>query len=271
MKLRSFSYLNTNIVKEYISMIDGYTYDEEAQSVATFSENSVSGKGGIPVISGSGNHIGRKEEEIRRSVKFERYAKFDKIYKFLQSDEDNNLKYYESLSSESYANLKRDEFLEVLVTPRFSKMREFTSGFMNLSEMAAVLEPVIGKPVLDGRTKEAMNSFSNLSKIKSSKGIACVFEFEDGKYPIVAHLDENYFECNQDNFVRREVYMLCKVIRKVPKGEKIKLDEIFEDVKKMPLNRSQRRNMPKNIGNPSEIRDEIKGPALVVLPIAVYY
>lgn len=65
--------------------------------------------------------------------------------------------------------------------------------------------------------------------------------------------------------------MLCKVIRKVPKGEKIKLDEIFEDVKKMPLNRSQRRNMPKNIDNPAEIRDEIKGPALVVLPIAVYY
>lgn len=44
MKLRSFSYLNTNIVKEYISMIDGYTYDEEAQSVAAFSENFVSGK-----------------------------------------------------------------------------------------------------------------------------------------------------------------------------------------------------------------------------------
>lgn len=51
-------------------------------------------------------------------------------------------------------------------------MREFTSGFMNLSEMAAVLEPIIGKLVLDGRIKEAMNGFSNLSKIKSSKGIA---------------------------------------------------------------------------------------------------
>ena len=73
----------------------------------------------IPFISGSGNHIGRKKKGIKRAVKFERYAKFDKIYKFLQSDEDNNLKYYESLSSESYANLKRDEFLEVLVTPRF--------------------------------------------------------------------------------------------------------------------------------------------------------
>lgn len=194
-------------------MIDGYTYDEEAQSVATFSENSVIGKGVILVISGSGNHIGRREEEIKRAVKIECYAKFDKIYKFLQSDEDNKLKYYESLSCGSYENLKRNEFLEVLVKPCFSKMRKFTRGFAKLSEMATVFEP------------------------------------------IVAHLDENYFECNQDNFTGCETYMLCKVIRKVPKGEKIKLDEIFEDVKRMPLNRSQRRNMPKNIDNPAEFRD----------------
>lgn len=50
----------------------------------------------------------------------------------------------------------------------------------------------------------------------------------------------------------------------------IKLDEIFDDIKKIPLNRSQRRNMPKNMDNPAELRDVIKGPALVVLPIAVY-
>ena len=28
--------------------------------------------------------------------------------------------------------------------------------------------------------------------------------------------------------------------------------------------------MPKNMDNPAELRDVIKGPALVVLPIAVY-
>ena len=46
--------------------------------------------------------------------------------------------------------------------------------------------------------------------------------------------------------------------------------KIFEDIKKLPLNRAQRRNMPKNMDNPAELRDVIKGPALVVLPIAVY-
>ena len=94
--------------------------------------------------------------------------------------------------------------------------------------------------------------------------MAAVFE------PIVAHLDENYFECNQGNFTGRETYMLCKVIRKVPKGEKIKLDEIFEDVKRMPLNRSQRRNMPKNIDNPAEFRDEIGGSSNCCLLLNVF-
>lgn len=138
--------------------------------------------------------------------------------------------------------------------------------------MAAVFESIIGKQILDNKTKEAMSGFSSLSKIKSGEEIACVFEFDDGKHPIAAYLDENYFEFNQDNFAGREVYVLCKVvIRKVSKGEKIRLDEIFEDVKKMPLNRSQLRNMPKNIDNPAKFRDEIKAPVLVVLLIAVYY
>ena len=42
MKLRNFLYLNTKVVEDYISAIDGYTYDEESQAIATSSENNVS-------------------------------------------------------------------------------------------------------------------------------------------------------------------------------------------------------------------------------------
>ena len=64
--------------------------------------------------------------------------------------------------------------------------------------------------------------------------------------------------------------MLCKIQKKIVKGQSIKLDEIFEDIKKLPLNREQRRKMPKNLDNPNVIRDVIKGPALQVIPIAIY-
>ena len=39
MKLRNFLYLNNKIVDDYLSAIDGYVYNEEAQSIATSTEN----------------------------------------------------------------------------------------------------------------------------------------------------------------------------------------------------------------------------------------
>lgn len=269
MKLRNFLYLNTKVVEDYISAIDGYTYDEESQAIATSSENTLAGKGAIGIASGNGSHTGKQSEEVKRSVRISDAAKFEKIHKYLKSDEDDGLKYFESLSDTDYDALYRDDFLEVLVTARFSKMKELTDSVKKIAELAAVFETITDQQILDKKATEAVNGFTALGQMKSGKEIACVFEFDDGKYPLVAYLDDSYFRCGQDSFVG-QAYLLCKIVRKVPKGQNIKLDEIFDDVKKLPLNRAQRRSMPKNMDNPTELRDVIRGPALVVLPIAVY-
>lgn len=269
MKLRNFLYLNTKVVEDYISAIDGYTYDEESQAIATSSENTLAGKGAIGIASGKGSHTGKQSEEVKRSVRISDAAKFEKIHKYLKSDEDDGLKYFEFLSDTDYDALYRDDFLEVLVTARFSKMKELTDSVKKIAELAAVFETITDQQILDKKATEAVNGFTALGQMKSGKEIACVFEFDDGKYPLVAYLDDSYFRCGQDSFVG-QAYLLCKIVRKVPKGQNIKLDEIFDDVKKLPLNRAQRRSMPKNMDNPTELRDVIRGPALVVLPIAVY-
>ncbi len=269
MKLRNFLYLNTKVIEDYISAIDGFTYDEESQAIATSNENTVSGKAGISIVSGSGEHTGRKEEEIKRSVRISDASKFDKIYKYLGSDNDEGLKYYECLSDNIYDELRRDDFLEVLVTARFSRMKELTDSVKKFAELAAAIESFTDQEILDKTATEAINGFSALSQLNAGKEITCVFEFENKQYPLVASLDENFFRCEQERFVG-QAYLLCKVIKKIPKGQSIKLDEIFDDIKKLPMNRAQRRNMPKNMENPVEFRDVIKGPALVVLPIAVY-
>lgn len=269
MKLRNFLYLNTKVIEDYIAAIDGYTYDEESQAIATSSENALAGKGALGIASGSGSHTGKQSEEIKRSVHISDAAKFEKVHKYLRSDEEDGLKYFEFLTDTDYNDLYRDDFLEVLVTARFSKMKELTDSVMKIAELAAVFETITDQQILDKKATEAVQGFSALGQMKSGKEIACVFEFADGKRPIVAYLDESYFRCTQDNFVGQS-YLLCKIVRKIPKGQSIKLDEIFDDFKKLPLNRAQRRNMPKNMDNPAGLRDVIKGPALVVLPIAVY-
>ena len=146
---------------------------------------------------------------------------------------------------------------------------DYTSTVKKLSELASVFQEITDQPILDKKEREAVTGFSALEQLQSGKAISCVFNFEDGKFPLIAYLDENYFKCNQENFVG-ESYMVCKVLRKIPKGKSIKLDEIFDDIKKISMNRQQRRKMPKNMDNPEVLRDVIKGPALVVVPIAVY-
>ena len=269
MKLRNFLYLNTKVVEDYIAAIDGYTYDEESQEIATSKENTMAGKGAIGVVSGNGSHTGKQSEGVKRSVHISDAAKFEKIYKYLNSGEEDGLKYYEFLNDSEYDKLYRDDFLEVLVTARFSKMKELTDSVKKIAKLEAVFESITDQQILDQKATEAVNGFSALGQLKSGKEISCVFEFEDGNHPLVAYLDENYFRCEQGSFVGQS-YLLCKVIRKIPKGQSIKLDEIFDDVKKLSLNRAQRRTMPKNLDNPADLRDVIKGPALVVLPIAVY-
>lgn len=179
-------------------------------------------------------------------------------------DEDEQIKYYEFLSEETFNELRRDDFLEVLVTARFSKMKELTDAVKKLNELAMAFQGLTDQQLLDKQAKDAGAGFSALGKIQSGKSISCVFNF----FPLVVYLDEDYFKCDQENFVG-ESYMVCKVLRKISKGQNVKLDENFDDIKKIPMNRQQRRNMPKNMDNPEKLRDVIKGSALFVLPTTV--
>ena len=77
MKLRTFLYLNTKVIEDYISAIDGYTYDEESQAYSNQSENIVAGKAAVPIISADGTHTGKHGDEVKRTVKIGDAAKFD--------------------------------------------------------------------------------------------------------------------------------------------------------------------------------------------------
>jgi len=82
-------------------------------------------------------------------------------------------------------------------------------------------------------------------------------------------MDEQYFQVATDRFTG-QYYMLCKIQRKLQKGESIQLDEIFDDVKKIPMNREQRRQLSKDMSSSEPLKDVVKGPAFVVIPVAVY-
>lgn len=267
-KLRNFYYINKKLLDDYIAAIEGYTYEEEIQKVNETSQKAAAAKAGVLGVTGDGKYEKQSTEEKERTVRISDAAKFEKLFTYLSSN-DEPLSYYEMLNDEVFDCLSRDDFIEVLVTPRFSKVKELSETVKKISSLAEMFETITQKSILDRASEEAINGISALGNLKSESGISCVFSFEDNSFPLVARLDESCFRCELSQFVG-QFYMLCKVQKKIIKGQSVKIDEIFEDIKKLPLSREQRRKMPKNLDNPDIIRDVVKGPALQVVPIAIY-
>jgi len=268
MKLRTFLYLNTKTLDDYIAAIDGYVYETETLSEKTSSQKGGEAKASASIISASGKLGQDRSQEIIREVKVTPVAKFEKLYSYLSQD--GGLKYYEGLSDTTYQGLFRDNFIEVLVTPRFSKLKSFISTVQGITSLASAFEGMTDQVLMDDTTTNMFDSITKLGESKNKSELPCVFSFSDSQYPLVAYMDKQCFQVEADRFVG-QCYMLCKIQRKVEKGESIKLDEIFDVIKDIPMNREQRHKLQtKNMSNPAEFKDIVKGPAFVVAPVAVY-
>lgn len=267
MSLRKILYADSKALENYVSQIDGYTYEEEI--IVNSVSNEKSGKAGIGFSKASAEGtLGRqKEESSTKNAKITDASKLDKIIKYLNSEDE--LKYYEVIDEDSYNSICREDFLEVLVTPRLSKMAEMIGAAKSLKNMADTFQPFMDTSMIDGKTEAALNGLESLSKLKKDNSLTCVFNFDNNQYPIIAYLDESYLNVSKEKFFS-QVYMLCKIQKKIPKGDSIELDEIFESFKPLATNRKMRRNMPKNLSNPEEFKDKIKGPAFIAIPIAIY-
>lgn len=271
-KLRNFLYLNTTVLDEYLSVIEGYSYEDETISTSTETENNVSGNIGIKAVSAGGERSGKSTQESSKSVKISPSAKFDKLYEYLNSD-DNGIKSFDAISNKDFNNISRDDFIECFVTIRFSKLREMANTFDSLMQLTEIAEALTGQTYIDDEKKKQVEGINQLSQLKSEKSLSCVFEFDDKNYPLIAELDKDYLLIAEDKFIG-QFNVLCKVLSKVPEGKKVRLDDIFEGYQMLMTNnlgRKEKRKAGKQkITRPQEINDVVKGPAFKILPIALY-
>lgn len=267
MTLRNILYLDVEAINDYISQIEGYTYDEE-----TITSNSVTDKGGKagivfkPLTAGVDLEK-QNSNTTTKNVKITDSSKLDKIIKYLENE--NELKYFEEIDENIWQKIYRDDFLELLVTPRFSRVKELANMAKDFNNFIDTIQPYMSEDIVDSKTKEALSGFESISKLNNNSMVSCVFNFENKKYPIIAELNSMYFRVEEQN-IKVQCNLLCKVQKKIESGKQIELDEIFKNVKNLNLNREQKRKMPKNLSNPKEIKDIVKGPAFVVTPIAIY-
>lgn len=265
MELRNFYYMNTKLIDDFLSAIVGYSYEEAIQKTSTSNQMASDIAGDIKLLKGSGSQGSSSSYETEKRIRFTNAAKFERLYAYLQ-EEYQEIKEFDSITPEQFANLKRGDIFAALVTPRFSKMKSLTD-IIQLFQVLNKQLTTTGQPLFNPDSEEAIG-MSMIAELMNSNTMSCVFSFENGRYPLIGRLDRKHMDCEDSQF-EGQFSMLCKVQKKIPEGQEIRLDEILSQFS-APEFKTLVNAFYKNLKNPETIIDRIKGPALQVIPIAIY-
>lgn len=206
--------------------------------------------------------------EITKHVKKTDVSKFQQLYSCLEKEE--AFGYYEQITPEIWDEFRRDAVLEGLVSIRFSKMERMVSAANEMSALAEVISSVSGESIIDNKAMEAINGFRALEQMRQSKGIPCVLTFtKSPEFKLIAYLNRGFLKVDKEQVVG-DLNLFCKIQRMAGKNGKIELMDFLSEIKNMPMNLEQRGSLSKNLVVPPEFRDIVRGPAAVVIPVAVY-
>lgn len=264
MKLRSYLYMNQRLVDDYLSAIDGSLYEEElVRTQKNVSQNSVI-EAGLP-MTGTGGQINADDGKIsEKTLKITYAAKLKKIVDFLNKE--NQLKEIEDLDAEVLQGLKREDFIEVFVNLRPSKMQHLVESLNKITNMFSSIGSLLS---LTEEDQNMMTQMKDLGKMKeqADAGTCQVVFNPDGNENIslVAQLEKEFLLEPMEK-INKQCYVLCKVQRKIKSNEEVEVDALFagmDGIKPFMENEEE-------LSNPQEVKDVVMAPGLFVLPIAIY-
>lgn len=270
--LRSFLYLNEDIVDDYLSQLEGGIIEGPYTTKDTTSKGKEGGIGlNIAGASGSGKGNTASSSEVQQTIRETPTPKFTRLYDLLEKEE--LIQPLNDFDLAVYEDIQAGEIVEVRGTARLPKWEHMMKEVSGLSELIDIIK-AIGLDPFDGDPTNvaAYEGFTALIEKKAKEDTEVIISpIGSPNIKFVATLDGAHLRRKKDD-LEAEVTLLGKVRSKLEKNETIdtfrlapRLDQLQQ------LNRDQRRNAKKKTQWPNSPLDEvIKYPALRVQPIAIY-
>jgi hypothetical protein len=125
-------------------------------------------------------------------------------------------------------------------------------------------------PLADDQSRVAFEGMRAVGKSIEDRPIPIIFEaISTRKYTFVAHLPKKYIRRDIVE-LEGEATIFGKIQRILSKGESLEAFSLVPAITgAASLNRQQRRKMQKSAAT-NRVTEEVKGPAIVLTPVAVY-
>lgn len=265
MILRDFLFLDTQLLGDYLSTLEGYVVEGHIDQTEVGKKET---GGNLNIKAISANRTAADSTETKKKLAVTDAARFQHLYNLLS--ESDAIQYLDAFDLGIWKQLRRGEILEVQAKIQLPKSLLMMRDIENVSPFLDVMK-ALGQDLLqDDESRTAFEGMRAVGKLAENQPIPLVFEAASSpKFSFVAYLPKNYIRRELNDF-QGEAVVLGKIQRILQKNERV---EVFSLVPALTqsatVNRQQRRKMAKGAtGN--NITDEVGGPAIILTPIAVY-
>lgn len=264
---RDFLYLNTNMLNNYLSTIEGYSLEE-----FDIVESETGKKGGklgySPIVEGNASKETLRETKSKRVITLP--AQFQKLFETLENL--GQLKHIDLLDDMLWADIQKGEILEIqskIRIPSFIQQVEQIQGFSPMLELMKTIGPDNVKET-DIAMLEGINEVQKIAELKPIPII--IQTVSTSKFTFIADLSREYITGKIADF-HGEAMVFGKVQRIIVKGQKYEAFSFIPDIQSLPnMNRKQRLAIKSNKNNKAKdtYSEIIDGPAIILSPLAIY-
>ncbi len=266
MILRNFLFLDTDTLDDYLATLEGYVVDGSIDQTET-EKKDLTGKAGYKII--EGEVATEKSKEMKQTLAVTNAAKFQRLYELLEKQD--GFKFLDLLDQDTWEQIRRGDILEIEAKIHLPKSFTMMQVANDISPLLDIMSQVGEEPFGDAKSKVAFEGIKSISKLSGEKPIPIIFEMSSTLgFSFTANLQRRFIKC-QISDIEGEATVFGKVQRVIRKGEKAEVFSLLPAFSaKLPsMSNKQKRQAQQGLVQ-KDLADIVKGPALVISPVAIY-
>lgn len=209
MKLRSYLYVNQRLVDDYLSAIEGSLYEEEHVRTQNRISQNTAVEAGLPLTGTSGKINSDDGKTSEKTLKVTYAAKLKKVVDFLNKEKELNE--IENLDEDALNCLKREDFIEVFVNMRPSKMQNLVESLKKITNMFSSMGSLLPMSNTDRETIEQMKALGEMKEQVDDGTCQVVFNPDGNENISLVGQLEKEFLLEPMEKINKQCYVLCKV------------------------------------------------------------
>lgn len=265
MMLRNFLYLDTDILNDYLSSMEGYLIEDS--EIIENTKTQTQGKAGVKIAEATKSND--KEKGVLHKAVHTDAGKFQKLYTIL--DESGMIQFLEAFDPDIWKSIKRNELLEIPATLSVPRIYKTIHEVGNISPLMDLMSAFGESDLIDEGDMNAIKGLKSFDGMNKGKEIPILLNLETtNEYSFASKLSPKFLRCDLDK-LEDEITIVGKVQKIIPDGEKYEVYSMISgmDTIMSTQNRKNRREYEKNKSS-KDISDTINGPAMILIPLAIY-